>query len=144
MAAWMVQTILYLPGFLSLRAKLKSLATSRERNRLTPSGRRVRYTSWKSPGREGQRQTILVSLGTVSASGAKKLSRTFTILGSGGALAACVIAAANAGTASAAQATAIFFLKVLSSRGAHTLVGLEARDVFTSAGAALAHDDRPR
>jgi hypothetical protein len=30
MAAWMVQTILYPPGFLSLRAKLKSLATSRE------------------------------------------------------------------------------------------------------------------
>jgi hypothetical protein len=78
----------------------------------------------------GERQTILLSLGTVRASGAKKLSRAFTILGSGGALAACVVAAANAGTASTAQATAIFFLKVFSSRGAHTLGRLEALDVF--------------
>jgi hypothetical protein len=39
MAAWIVQTILYLPGFLSLRAKLKSLAVSREWNRLRrPAG----------------------------------------------------------------------------------------------------------
>src|SRR6476620_1568699 len=89
----MVQMTLYLPGVLSVRAKLYSLAAYAEWNFLTPLGPFLSFTSWTSPAMLGHFQTILVFLATLSVSGAKKLSRTLTVFGLGLAAApACEIA----------------------------------------------------
>src|SRR3954470_8994220 len=105
----------YLPGVLSVRAKLYSLAAYEEWNFLTPLGPFLSFTSWTSPAMAGHFQTTFVLLATFRASGAKKLSRTLTVLGFGlAALPACEIATgATVRAARVRAAAAVLLLKLV-------------------------------
>src|SRR3954453_16723253 len=76
---WILQMTVYLPGFLSVRAKEYSLDAYDEWNFLTPLGPFFSLTSWTSPGLAGHFQTTLVLLATLRWSGAKKLSPILTV-----------------------------------------------------------------
>src|SRR3954453_4630505 len=105
----------YLPGVLSVRAKLYSLAEYSEWDFLTPLMTFLSFTSWTSPAMAGHFQTTFVLLATFRASGAKKLSRTLTVLGFGlAALPACEIATgATVRAAGVGAAAAVLLLKLV-------------------------------
>src|SRR3982751_6199504 len=113
MSRWIVQMTVYLPGCLSVRAKLRPLEANGEWNFLTPFGPLRSFTSCTSPGYFGQRQMTLVPFATLTASGAKKLSpilMTFDLAPP------ALLAGTRANRPSARVAAAIFLLKLDSFR----------------------------